>query len=154
MMKPCIFSSVLFLMWTGTNCAWALNVQPGEWISKRDGKSVNFCVQPEMAAQLKKWQPGDQFGLNACSTHYLENAADKMVFETICKGGLMGTWHRLNRRVEILKVSDTAFSLTALSVESDRSGQKDKLTHTAALSFVGQVCSVASKTHSVDFING
>lgn len=152
MMKLLVFASTLFL--ARVSGAWALDVQPGEWASIREGKSVHFCVTPAIAAQLKKWYLGDQWALNACATRYLENGADKMVFEITCENGLMGQGYRFSEHVEIVKTSDTTFSLTASGAKSDASGPTHKLSRNAAQSFVGPACSAASKTQSVDFING
>ena len=158
-MKALVLPAVLSSLFISINCAYAIDIQPGEWTmenvetrmintstgktlieDKNPGELIHLCYTQEMSDDSKNIIKGTSATADGCTTTFTESTDAKLVNENTCNDS--GT--KTHSIVETAKVSDTELLITT-KMEIDSPDQKITNFNKVAQKLVSKTCSEASK---------
>lgn len=158
-MKGFIATATIASLVLGMNCAYALDMKPGEWKmenthihivddvsgtvlmdQKNVDTSMQLCYTEKMSEDAKKMKKGDTTGSGGCNITFVENNDTRQISETICNQD--GT--KTNSLVETTKVSDTEFAMK-MKMSIDSAERKMTTTQTIKQTYVGKTCTESTR---------
>lgn len=127
-----------------THSAFALDIQPGEWIMDSKGKPKSVCYTQKEVEQLKSAKPGSKMTVDGCSIEIKENTAERHIADTVCATPKA----KVHVVIEQKKLSETEISMKMDINATGKDGRVVKNSTEFVQTFVGSKCSAASKRNA------
>lgn len=155
-MKGLLFGTVLSVMPLGINGAWALEIQPGEWLLempvfrimdpatgkvvkevKPDKPLKRVCYTESKAKQMQTLKKGTKLPVKGCNALVTENNDTEISIDSRCPTADGAEFHSL---VQFIKVSDKELTFQT-SMQNTEPGKAKNIQVTFKQTFVSSQCS-------------